>query len=112
MLGMAGRQGEAIVTSPDKAATLPATERPRLRHHRFLEAVCGRIGSSAFSPARIFSGVKGNSRKRMPVASYTAFAIAAALGTDADSPTPSGGSSCLGIISTSISGTSGNVISG
>jgi hypothetical protein len=35
--------------------------------------------------------VNGNSRKRTPVASKMALAIAAALGTDADSPTPSGG---------------------
>jgi hypothetical protein len=35
--------------------------------------------------------VNGNSRNRTPVASKMALAIAAALGTDADSPTPSGG---------------------
>src|SRR3981081_3359880 len=46
---------------------------------------------SPCNPARIRSGVNGNSRNRPPVASKIALAIAAALGTDADSPTPSGG---------------------
>src|SRR6202163_2805224 len=48
-------------------------------------------GCSPRNPARMRSGVNGNSRKRTPVASKIALAIAAALGTDADSPTPSGG---------------------
>src|SRR5258705_3051301 len=43
------------------------------------------------NPLRIRSGVNGNSRKRTPVASKIALAIAAALGTEADSPTPSAG---------------------
>ena len=43
------------------------------------------------NPARMRSGVNGSSRKRTPVASKMALAIAAALGTEADSPTPSGG---------------------
>src|ERR1700730_18193886 len=46
---------------------------------------------SPYNPFRMRSGVNGGSRKRTPVASKIAFAIAAALGTDADSPTPSGG---------------------
>src|SRR5258706_2993020 len=46
---------------------------------------------SPCSPARMRSGVNGNSRNRTPVASKIALAIAAALGTEADSPTPSGG---------------------
>ena len=58
------------------------------------------------------SGVNGGSRKRTPVASKIAFAIAAALGTEADSPTPSGGWSGRGSISTSILGTSGKVMIG
>ena len=48
-------------------------------------------GCSPRSPARMRSGVNGNSRKRTPVAAKIALPIAAALGTDADSPTPSGG---------------------
>src|SRR5579872_120021 len=54
----------------------------------------GRAQETAFSPrspARIRSGVNGGSRKRTPVASKMALAIAAALGTEVDSPTPSGG---------------------
>src|SRR3569832_2521953 len=47
--------------------------------------------SLARNPARMRSGVNGGSRKRTPVASKIALAIAAALGTEADSPTPSGG---------------------
>ena len=56
--------------------------------------------------------MNGNSRKRTPVASKIALAMAAALGTEADSPTPSGGWSCRGSINTSISGTSGNLMMG
>src|SRR3954451_9858265 len=53
----------------------------------------GAAGSfcSPRNPLRIRSGVNGGSRKRTPVASKIALAIAAALGTEADSPTPSGG---------------------
>ena len=69
---------------------------------------CGAAGTSPCNPFRIRSGVNGGSRKRTPVASKIAFAIAAALGTDADSPTPSGGWSGRGSSSTSILGTSGN----
>src|SRR5450631_1693029 len=65
-----------------------------------------------WSPARIRSGVNGGSRKRTPVASKIAFAIAAAPGTEADSPTPSGGWSCRGSINTSILGMSGKVMMG
>jgi hypothetical protein len=36
--------------------------------------------------------VNGGRRKRTPVASYSALAIAAAPGSDADSPAPIGGS--------------------
>ena len=72
----------------------------------------GVSGASPRSPRRMRSGVKGGSRKRTPVASKIAFAIAAALGTEADSPTPSGGWSCRGSISTSIFGTSGNLMMG
>ena len=61
------------------------------------------------SPARTRSGVSGISRKRTPVASNTALAMAAALGTEADSPAPSGAMSCRGISTTSTAGTCGKV---
>src|SRR5882724_1906018 len=51
----------------------------------------GALGISPRNPRRMRSGVNGGSRKRTPVASKIALAIAAALGTEADSPTPSGG---------------------
>src|SRR5436190_17720358 len=51
----------------------------------------GAAGTSPRNPRKMRSGVNGGSRKRTPVASKIAFAIAAALGTEADSPTPSGG---------------------
>src|SRR3954451_17310658 len=52
---------------------------------------CCAASCSPRNPLRIRSDVNGNSRKRTPVASKIALAIAAALGTEADSPTPSGG---------------------
>ena len=63
-------------------------------------------GSAMPSAARITSGVNGGSRKRTPVASKIAFAMAAVPGTDDDSPAPSGGSPGRGIIITSTTGTS------
>src|SRR5262245_19444794 len=51
----------------------------------------GALGTSPRNPRNIRSGVNGGSRKRTPGSSKIALAIAAALGTDADSPTPSGG---------------------
>ena len=51
----------------------------------------GALGTSPRNSCRMRSGVNGGLRKRTPVASKIALAIAAALGTDADSPTPSGG---------------------
>src|SRR3954453_19559765 len=62
---------------------------------------------SPCNPLRMRSGVNGGSRKRTPLASKIALAIAAALGTEADSPTPSGGWSGRGSSNTSILGTSG-----
>src|ERR1700674_2346851 len=50
----------------------------------------GAASRSPRNPPSIRSGVDGNSRKRPPVASKMVLAIAAALGTEADSPTPSG----------------------
>ena len=58
------------------------------------------------SPARTTSGVNGGARKRTPVASKIALAIAAVPGTDDDSPEPSGASSCRGMCMTSMTGTS------
>jgi len=49
--------------------------------------------SSPRNPLRIRSGVNGNSRKRTPVASKMALAIAAAIGRIDGSPAPVGGSS-------------------
>src|SRR5258707_12632893 len=50
----------------------------------------GGVYFSPRNPFRIRSGVNGGSRSLTPVASKIALAIAAALGTEADSPTPSG----------------------
>src|ERR1700686_3196157 len=72
----------------------------------------GAAACSPCNPLRIRSGVKGNSRNRTPVASKMALAMAAALGTEADSPTPSGGWSCRGSINKSILGRSGNLMRG
>ena len=66
----------------------------------------GRRGATMPNAARTTSGVNGGSRKRTPVASKIAFAIAAVPGTEDDSPTPSGGSPGRGIIMTSTTGTS------
>ena len=59
-----------------------------------------------FNAARTTSAVNGGCRKRTPVASKIALAIAAVPGTDDDSPAPSGASPWRGIIITSITGTS------
>ncbi len=67
---------------------------------------------SGSSTASTRSGVKGGSRNRRPVASKIALAIAAALGTDADSPAPSGGSFGRCIVTTSMAGSSGKVMIG
>ena len=64
------------------------------------------------NPARTTSGKNGGSRKRTPVASKIAFAIAAVPGTDDDSPTPSGNSPGRGISITSTTGTSRKLRSG
>jgi hypothetical protein len=58
------------------------------------------------SAARTTSGVNGGSRKRTPVASKIALAMAAVPGTDDDSPAPRMGSPWRGISTTSITGTS------
>src|SRR3954469_9536860 len=106
---MAERQGIAVIAMPTTAVHIAAM--PAMIPCRF--AVLGDdLTFAAASPARMRSGVNGNSRKRTPVASKIALAIAAALGTDADSPTPSGGWSGRGIISTSMFGMSGNVMIG
>ena len=60
---------------------------------------------SGCSAARTTSGVNGGWRKRTPVASKIALAIAAVPGTDDDSPAPRGGSPGRGMCSTSITGT-------
>jgi hypothetical protein len=68
--------------------------------------VAGAGAGKGFSAARTTSGVNGGLRKRTPVASKMALAMAAVPGTEADSPTPSAGSPGRGISSTSTTGTS------
>ena len=99
----AARPRAMPTTAAHKAAT-PANT-PRRLANGFCHAVERRSGfgrrrrqarpalraASPRNPRRIRSGVNGSSRKRTPVASKIALAIAAALGTEADSPTPSGG---------------------
>ena len=72
------------------------------------EAAAGGGGGrpAVLSAARTTSGVKGGWRRRTPVASKIALAMAAVPGTEDDSPTPSGGWSGRGICMTSITGTS------
>ena len=106
MGGKAPRMGSASVAMP----SAPASAAPAMANHgrrRF-----SRTGFGAASPesaARTRSGVKGGSRRRTPVASKMALAMAAALGTEADSPEPKGGSSGRGISTTLMTGTSGKV---
>src|SRR5690242_2079335 len=125
-IGAIGRQGSTAAPMPTTAAHSAATPANVLRldangfgHLLAGGADAGFGGGSASgtgcpsrSPFKIRSGVNGSSRKRTPVASKIAFAIAAALGTEADSPTPSGGWSGRGTISTSILGISGNLMMG
>jgi hypothetical protein len=94
-------------------ASAPANAPASGHIHRRLVASTGGSAISGdgngLSAARTFSGVSGNSRKRTPVASKIALVMAAALGTEADSPLPSGSSSWRGTSRTSMSGTSGNL---
>jgi len=69
-------------------------------------AATGGGAGSGLIAARTTSGVNGALRKRTPVASKIALAMAAVPGTEADSPAPSGGSPGRGISSTSTTGTS------
>ena len=93
----------------------PATAAPSLLHQgrRFAGSRGGGFKSGVpLRPASTRSGVSGNSRKRTPVASKTALTIAAALGTEADSPAPIGGRCWRSISMTSIAGSSGKVSTG
>src|SRR2546421_12699724 len=100
---MADRQPTAAAASPSTPATMaPASAHAPLPFGH--GASCGGAAAVAaadtgapgagngFSAARTTSGVNGGWRKRTPVASKMALAIAAVPGTDADSPAPSGGS--------------------
>src|SRR4051794_12893376 len=104
-MGAIDRHGSTAAPMPATAAQTATTPPNTLRRpangllHLFCELVaaggggdegCAEICSLPRNPFRIRSGVNGGSRKRTPVASYIAFAIAAALGTEADSPTPKG----------------------
>src|SRR5215468_1540824 len=101
-IGAIARQGSAAVPTAmavAQTAASPANTLGRTANGFFhlVDGVAGpgsasgALGASPRSPRKMRSGVNGGSRKRTPVASKIAFAIAAALGTDADSPTPSGG---------------------
>src|SRR6476620_10376255 len=105
-IGAIERHGIAAAATPTTAAHNVATVAsiPRRPANGFFHlsvgpGAFGAAKGNAFcaascsprSPLRIRSDVNGNSRKRTPVASKIALAIAAALGTEADSPTPSGG---------------------
>ena|SRR5438093_10241172 len=120
---MAGRQPTSAAPTP----STPAASAPARAHQRFAgghgasagtvfgagSAVVAAAGAgSGFSAARTTSGVNGGLRKRTPVASKIALAIAAVPGTDDDSPAPSGGSPGRGIIITSTTGTSRKLSSG
>src|SRR5258705_1087610 len=105
-MGAIERHGNAAAATPTNAAHSTATvaSAPRRPANGFFHLSIGPGGFGAANddascaascsprnPLRIRSGVNGNSRKRTPVASKIALAIAAALGTEADSPTPSAG---------------------
>src|SRR5450830_138441 len=101
-------QGQAVAAMPSSAPKA-ANNEPNNHFERFSGDFGGSPAVPALSACNTRSGVIGSSRKRIPVASKIALAIAAALGTEADSPAPMGGSLWRGIISTSICGTSGKV---
>src|SRR6266446_6961998 len=105
-MGAIDRHGSRAAAMPTPAAHNAATvaSAPRRPANGFFHLSVGPRGFGAAdgnascaascsprNPLRMRSGVNGNSRKRTPVASKIALAIAAALGTDADSPTPSAG---------------------
>src|ERR1700680_1943940 len=84
------RNGRATAAVPANAATAPANAARQPR--AFVGGPRNAAGADVPArPARMRSGVNGTSRNRTPVASKIALAIAAALGTEADSATPSGG---------------------
>lgn len=90
---ISARHGKALPAMPSTAPNSPAAPpNHHLPRFFFLGGAACRSASGPFSASRSLSEVIGSSRKRMPVASNTALAMAAALGTDADSPAPSGGS--------------------
>src|SRR3982750_2514040 len=120
---MTGHQSTAAATRP----STPAAKAPARAHAPLpfgQGASCGGAGTVAaaaagapgagngFSAARTTSGVNGGWRKRTPVASKMALAIAAVPGTDDDSPAPSGGSPGRAIVITSMTGTSRKLSSG
>src|SRR2546422_9320091 len=99
---MDGRQPTSAAPTP----SMPAASAPARDHQRFeggQGAPAGTVfgagsvvvaaagAGSGFSAARTTSGVNGGLRKRTPVASKIALAMAAVPGTDDDSPAPSGG---------------------
>ncbi len=105
-IGAIDRHGSTAAAIPiaaaHDAAMVPSAPRRLANGFCHLSVEAGDLGAasgnapgaascSPRNPLSIRSGVNGNSRKRTPVASKMALAIAAALGTEADSPTPSGG---------------------
>ena len=106
-IGAMGCGASDIAPSQPAAPAASAPSKPK--RQRFLRRAAFSSACASASAARITSGVKGGRRKRTPVASNNAFAMAAAPGNDADSPVPIGGSPWRGIITTSITGTSRNV---
>ena len=114
---MVERQPSRPSSTPKTPAASASSFSLRRRGQGALGRGCGRAGAAAgaagaagkgvgFSAASTTSGVKGGWRKRTPVASKMALAMAAVPGTEDDSPTPSGGCSGRGICITSITGTS------
>jgi hypothetical protein len=102
-----GRDTAPKVSAPASASPAPASAFRQPACRGGATSACTEYPASARA-ARMRSGVKGGARIRTPVASKTAFAMAAAAGTAALSPTPSGGSPGRSTSSVSTSGTSGN----
>src|SRR5882672_2894985 len=108
---IAGRQ---LTTAAPRLA-MPVAMAPAVAHHamrrlgasgRASNRATGGGGGKGFNAAFTTSAVNGGWRKRTPVASKIALAMAAVPGTDEASPAPSGASPWRGIIITSMTGTS------
>src|SRR6266850_2041402 len=94
-----GAIADRQLTTAAPRLAMPVAMAPAVAHHAMR-----RLGASGRASNR--ATVNGGWRKRTPVASKIALAMAAVPGTDDASPAPSGASPWRGIIITSMTGTS------